>query len=243
MVPNISIILPAYNNENSIREVALSALSCLSKITEQYELIVVDDCSYDKTARIVDELSKKEDKLKPLYHSENLGKGNAIKSGILSSKYNFIFYTDCDGQYDVSEIEKLLPFIEHNDLIVGYRLKRKDGLTRKIVSKIYNLLNRLLFGVAVKDIGCAFKLFKRDAFDNLEVKTNGFFFDAELIIRAKKAGLSIKEVGISHYPSLASEKSLFGGKSSIRTSHVIKIIVEMVKLKLDLLKIKQTNIR
>ena len=138
MKPNISVFYPTYNEAETISTLINQTIRVLKKVANKYEIIVVNDGSIDNTPRIVQELSKRNSKVRMVTHPVNLGYGAALRSGIQNSRYDLIFYTDSDLQFDVAELEKLLPLIKRADIVSAYRTNRQDPLTRKIVAWVYN---------------------------------------------------------------------------------------------------------
>ena len=190
-----------YNEEDSVRPLVRALTDKLSAISEDYEIIIVDDGSLDSSGKIADKLSGEDPRIKVVHHGKNLGYGAAIRSGIAASRYDYIFYTDGDIQFDAEEIDKLLPFIGDHEIVTGYRIKKQQyGIKRIIITSIRNLFDRIIFGLPYKDLGCAFKIFKREIFNEINLTLNGMMIETEIFLKAKKKGFKIKEVGITNYP-------------------------------------------
>ena len=221
---SLSIFLPAYNEEENVKQSVITALNVAKKITDDFEVIVIDDGSNDKTGKIIDELGKKYSKFRPI-HQKNQGYGGAVWSGIKNSKKNIIFFTDCDLQFDISELKKFIPFIKNYNAVFGFRKPRKDPFMRLLNAWGWKVLNRLLLGVKVKDIDCAFKLFDKKVFDRIrKVDSRGAMFSAELIYRMQKAKMRIKELPVKHYPRKA------GSPTGAKPSVIIKAFKELWKV-------------
>jgi len=207
-VKELSVFFPAYNEEEAIKSTVTKATKILPKVAEKWEIIVVNDGSTDKTGEIVKELIKKEPQIKMITHTPNRGYGSTIKSGVYNSKYELIAFTDSDGQFDFSEVTEFIKTQEKTgaDLVIGYYLKRKVPFYRILGSKLlWQPAVYLLFGLKVRDIDCGFKLIKKEVIDGiprLEAE-RGPFISSELLIKAKKAGFKIAEVGVHHYPRKA----------------------------------------
>jgi len=230
----LSVVLPAYNEEKNIEKTAFSIMEFVSSFAEKYEIIIVDDGSSDDTGKIIDELSKNHPRIIPVHHKKNKGYGAALTSGFKKTKGDFVFFTDSDGQFDIKELPKLFSLIEEGaDIACGYRKKRADPLPRKINAGIYNLLLRCIFGLKVKDVDCAFKLFKREVIDNINLESSGAFISAEFLILAKKKGYVIKQVGVSHFPRKEGKQT--GNNLKV----VLKAFRELIKFQR---KIKSTRI-
>lgn len=201
----LSVFFPAYNEEENIKETITKAVAVLNNVARKWEIIVVNDGSADKTGEIVKELIKKEPRIQMITHTPNRGYGAALKTGLYNSKYNLIAFTDADGQFDFSEITEFLKTQKKTeaDLAIGYYLKRKVPFYRILGSRfLWQPVVYLLFGLKARDVGCGFKLIKKKVVDKiprLEAE-RGPFICSELLIKAKKAGFKIVEVGVHHYP-------------------------------------------
>lgn len=218
---SISIFFPAYNEEKAIEKSVGAALEVAERLFIDYEVIVVDDGSRDRTGAIADRLAAADPKVRVVHHTVNRGYGAALRSGFAAARKELVFFTDGDGQFDLSELEKLLPLIVEADLAIGYRLKRVDPPHRLLYARLYKLLISLLFGLWVKDIDCAFKLIRKDALRSLDLKSDGALISAELLIKAKKKGLRIKEVGVHHYSRQGGQPT--GGKFSVAFKALLEI--------------------
>jgi glycosyltransferase involved in cell wall biosynthesis len=209
MVPGLSIVLPAWNEEPNIRLAVERSLSVLAEIAESYEVIVVDDGSEDQTAEVVRNLAtERAPQVRLLSHGTNLGYGAAIRTGFDNARHDLIFYTDADNQFDVTELEYFLPLMDEHDLAIGFRVYRYDAVLRSIMSWIYNRLVGVLFRLHVRDVDCAFKLTRRDVLDHLNLECDDFFIDTELVVRARKWNYRIVQKGVRHYPRTAGQTTV-----------------------------------
>ncbi|MFQ5952410.1 MAG: glycosyltransferase family 2 protein [Candidatus Omnitrophota bacterium] len=197
---NLSIFFPAYNEEENIVQTVEKALEVMPSFAENFEIIIVNDGSKDRTKELAEELAKKHENVRVVSHEKNRGYGGALKTGFVSAKYENIFYSDGDGQFELKEIERLLPLVPECNIAAGFRIKRNDPIHRVINGKAYNLLVRLLFGLNMRDIDCAFKIVKKKVVDSIPLKSESQFVSAELLIKAKKQGFKIKQVGVHHFP-------------------------------------------
>jgi len=214
MQESISVVLPAYNEAENIKEVVEEIFGFLDKNFFDFEVIVVDDGSKDTTPQIVTALQKeKGNRLRLIRHSANRGYGAALRSGLFSAQKELVFYTDADGQFDIEKLKDFVDAIKEYDLIVGYRIQRQDIWLRKLYSFVYNKLIQLLFGLRVRDIDCSFKLFHRDCLGKLSIERNNFFVDTELLLKAKNNNCRFKEIGIKHRPRRK-------GKSTVKFKHI-----------------------
>ncbi len=196
----LSVFFPFYNEETNIGAQTEQALEIIPRFVQKFEIILVNDGSVDKTGEIGQKLAESNPQVRLVNHQTNQGYGAAVKSGLKSARYQWIFFSDGDQQFDLTEIAKLIPLASQADLVIGYRQKRADTFIRLVNAKLFNLLIRLLFGLKVKDIDCAFKLVKKEVVDSLELKSDGALISAELLIKAQKAGFKIAQAPVSHYP-------------------------------------------
>lgn len=206
-MPSISAVLPAYNEEANIARTARAVAQVLEGLGLEYEVIVVDDGSHDRTAEVTRELAIENPNIRLVQHPTNQGYGSALATGFAAATKDLVFMTDGDAQFDVSEITKLLPLIESADLAVGYRAPRRDPFYRRVYAFGWNLLGTLLFGYTARDVDCAFKLFRRRILDDVRVESRGATFSLEFLVRAKCRGYRIREVPVKHLPRLAGKQT------------------------------------
>ncbi len=223
-VPGLSIVLPAYNEEPNIRAVVEQALDCLPRLAVDFEVIVVDDGSGDGTPAAVEPLlAEHHPRLRLLRHERNQGYGAALRTGFSRVRYDYVFYTDADRQFDIAELEYLLPLLREYDAVVGFRVYRYDSPTRLVASTVYNWIVRLLFRVRVRDVDCSFKLFRREVIDKITIECTDFFVDTELVAKARKWNVRIVEKGVRHYARVA-------GETTVRASDVPRTLRTIVRM-------------
>ena len=204
---SISVFFPCYNEQENVARTVEQALGVLEKLNAGFEVIIVDDGSADRTGRIADEIAARDSRVKAVHHRTNLGYGAALQSGFKAATKELVFYTDCDGQFDLNELPLLLPLIRQYDIVVGYRINRQDNLIRRINGWCWTKLVCLLFGMKVRDIDCAFKLYKREIFDNIKLSSTGALISAEILARAVRRGYSLTQKGVHHYPRTAGKQT------------------------------------
>jgi glycosyltransferase involved in cell wall biosynthesis len=204
---SVSVFFPCYNEQDNIAALIEKTISVLEKLDADFELIIVDDGSSDCTARIADEMAQKDDRVKAVHHQSNLGYGEALKSGFKAATKELVFYTDGDGQFDIGEMPPLLPMLKEFDIVSCYRINRKDSIMRKINGWAWTKLVCRLFGMKVRDIDCAFKLYKREIFDKIKMSSSGALIDTEILARAVREGYTITQKGVHHYPRTAGEQT------------------------------------
>jgi len=206
-VARLSYFFPAHNEEANLEGLVAEALEALPSIADIFEIIAVDDGSRDRTGELADRLAAEHpDIVRVVHHMPNRGYGGALRSGFEASRYELLAFTDGDRQFKIADIARLtarMAEADHPDVVVGFRIKRADPFIRIAYARTYKLANRIFFGLRVRDVDCAAKLFRREALDGVRVESAGAFFSAELMIKIKEQGRAITEVGIPHYPRTA----------------------------------------
>jgi glycosyltransferase involved in cell wall biosynthesis len=206
---SLSLFLPCFNEESNLERTVQESVAALNEVADDFEVIVVNDGSRDRTGEIAERFAAQNSHVRVCHHEQNRGYGAALRTGFLAATKELVCFIDADGQFDIHEIKHLLPLTEQADIVIGYRLKRHDPYVRSVNSFIFNRLVRLLFGVRVTDLNCAFKLFHRKVVDAIapQLESNGQVITAELLILAKKMRFSIVEVGVHHYPRTAGQQT------------------------------------
>lgn len=197
---SLSAFFPVHNEEQSIEGMVTGFLTVLPDVADWFEVLIVDDGSDDRSGWLADAMAQRHECVRVVHHPKRLGYGAAIRSGLAHSRGDFIFFTDGDQQFDITDITRLLPYAFDYDLVIGYRVTRSDHAGRRLNALAWNWLVRRLFHLQVRDIDCAFKLLRRSAIEQLPLRSVGSAISAELLVRAARAGLSMKEVGVPHYP-------------------------------------------
>ncbi len=221
---SISVFFPCYNEQANVGRTVEKALDVMEKLNADFEVIIVDDGSSDGTGQIADEIAGRNGRVKVVHHEGNLGYGAALQSGFKAATKELVFYTDGDGQFDINEMPPLLALMEQYDIVSCYRLNRQDSIIRKINGWCWTKLICLMFGLKIRDIDCAFKLYKREIFDKIELSSTGALIDAEILARAARKDYRITQKGVHHYPRAAGEQS----GASLRV--VLRAFKELIKL-------------
>ena len=220
----LSVIFPAFNEEGNIRCTVETMIQVLPKVATRWEIIVVDDGSSDATPLICQELKSQYPEVDLICHRQNRGYGAALKSGIMAANYDLIFFSDSDGQFDFRDLEQLICWAEDYDIVAGYRAKRHDPLYRRINALGWNVLVRLVLGIKIRDIDCAFKLFRRSVFDHVQIRCVGAMVNTEILAQATQLGMRIRQVKVNHLPRR------YGKQSGANIHVVIKAFGELCRL-------------
>lgn len=216
---SITVFFPAYNDEGSIATLVQKALLLLPRLTQEYEVIVVNDGSQDATASVLNELANTEPKLRVIHHPSNRGYGGALQSGFLHATKDLVFYTDGDGQYDVDELARLLPLLSENvDVVNGYKIKRVDDQRRVVLGGIYRLLARTLFRLPIRDVDCDFRLLRRAAIQSIELHSTSGCICTEMVYKLHAAGYRFAETPVRHYARLHGQSQFFTLRRVARTA-------------------------
>jgi dolichol-phosphate mannosyltransferase len=206
---SLSIVLPAYNEEANIRRAVEQAVETGSRLTDDYEVIVVDDGSSDGTGAAVQALIEHNPlHVRLLTHRPNLGYGAALRTGFEHSRYDLVFFTDSDNQFDISELEYFIPMMSDYEMVTGFRVYRYDTVMRCILSWMYNRLVGVMFRLRVRDVDCAFKLMRREVVQQVTIECENFFVNTELLAKARKWNFRIAQKGVRHYPRTAGETTV-----------------------------------
>lgn len=224
-VRSLSVFMPAYNEEKNVGKTIEGVLGVLKELDlEQYEVIVINDGSKDNTAGVVKDWENKDKHVRLVNHEVNKGYGEAVKTGFYAAKLDYIVFIDSDGQFDFSDIHKFLEKIKTADVVVGYRIDRKDSMMRIINGWGWTQLSNILFGLGVKDVDCAFKLFRRQVIDTIPhlESTRGAMINPETLAKAKKAKFKIVQVGVKHLPRLEGKQT--GAKLEVIISSFLDLI-------------------
>jgi glycosyltransferase involved in cell wall biosynthesis len=219
MSQGISVFFPAYNDEASIAGLVCDALEVLPGLTDDFEVIIVDDGSTDGTRRVLDELAREDARLKVVRHESNRGYGAALRTGFASATKELVFYTDGDGQYDVRELVRLRTLLcDGVDIVNGYKLQRADGWQRKALGAAYNGLAHLLFSIPIRDVDCDFRLVRRRAVEQVELVSSSGSICVELVHKLHRSGCVFAEVAVGHRPRAHGRSQFFTVRRVGRTA-------------------------
>jgi glycosyltransferase involved in cell wall biosynthesis len=229
-VPALSWFFPAHDEAANLEPLVEEALAALPALADEFEIIAVDDGSTDGTSELADRLAAAHPGLvRVVHHEHNQGYGAALRSGLRAARFDLVSFTDGDRQFRVSDLGRLTAALAPGvDAVVGYRIQRADPLVRTVYARLYRVANRIFFGLRVRDVDCACKLFRRSALEGVRVESGGAFFSAELLIKLRASGRRIVEVGVPHHPRIA------GSASGARPSVVLRAVRDFWNLRLRL---------
>jgi len=226
---SISAVLPAHNEAENIRTTVENCVTYLENNVSDYEVVVVNDGSSDDTQYIVEGLASTNSKVVLVNHPVNTGYGSALRSGFEKASCEYIFFMDSDGQFDINDLDRLIPLLSAKDVVIGYREDRADSLVRSLNAWLYGLYIYLTFGLKVRDMDCAFKVFPTKAYQDIRpIISVGALFSAEFLIKLKRNGFTLKEIPVRHFPRR------FGTQSGASIKVILRMFKESWKLKNEL---------
>jgi len=226
---SISAVLPAHNEAENIRTTVENCVTYLENNVSDYEVVVVNDGSSDDTQYIVEGLASTNSKVVLVNHPVNTGYGSALRSGFEKASCEYIFFMDSDGQFDINDLDRLIPLLSAKDVVIGYREDRADSLVRSLNAWLYGLYIYLTFGLKVRDMDCAFKVFPTKAYQDIRpIISGGALFSAELLIKLKRNGFTLREIPVRHFPRR------FGTQSGASIKVILRMFKESWKLKNEL---------
>jgi glycosyltransferase involved in cell wall biosynthesis len=225
---SLTVFFPCYNEEANVERTTLAALKMCRRLGIDFEIIIVDDGSKDRTGEIADRLAAEHANVRAAHNKPNRGYGGALRRGFREATKDWVFYTDGDGQFDFEEIDKLFPLLERFDIASAYRLDRKDSFIRKVNAFCWTTLVNAAFRLWLHDIDCAFKVYPRTLMDEIEMKSQGALIDTEMLARAKRLGYTIGQVGVHHYPRTA------GAQTGANLRVILRAFKELFKLRRDI---------
>ena len=207
---SLTAFFPAYNDQHTIEAIVRTVADEMRKVTDDFEVLVVNDGSKDETSAILDRLKGELPYLRVIHHERNLGYGAALITGFQNAQKDLVFYTDGDGQYDVRELHNLLACLKPSiDLVNGYKVKRSDPWHRILIGEIYRRAMRQAFRLSIRDVDCDFRLFRRCIFEKISLESRSGVICVEMAKKFEEAGFSMAEVPVSHYPRVHGRSEFF----------------------------------
>ena len=227
MAPSLSVVLPMRNEEPYVQRVISAARAGASAVSDDYEILVVDDASTDRTRELAEALAGKDHRVRVLHEPQGGGLGASLRAGYRAATKELVLYSDADLPFDFDEVPRAVRLLEYQeaDVMTAYRFDRtSEGALRTLYTLAYSALVRTLFGLRLRDINFSFKLFRRTLLEGIELRSQGSFIDAEFLVRARNAGARIIQMGVDYFPRTR-------GHSSLASPRVILgILLEMARL-------------
>jgi len=228
MPGSFSLVLPAHNEEENIAIVVADALATLPAFADPFEVIVVDDGSRDRTGEIIDALAREDARVVPVHHPVNQGYGGALRTGFKTATGDHVMFIDADRQFDIADIALLTSFVRDFDVVAGFRRERNDPLIRRVNAEVFNVVVRALFGIHLRDIDCAFKIFRGDLLRSIDLSAPGALINTEMQAKLRRRGATVQQVAVNHYPRVAGTAT--GGNPTVilrAMRETINLFVEM----------------
>ena len=204
---SLSLVLPAFNEEENIGEVTREALATLPRFADTFQIIIVDDGSRDRTAEVAAGIARQDSRVRVISHQRNRGYGAALVTGFNATTGDYVMFMDADRQFDINDLRLLTPFAQDYDIVAGFRMERNDPLHRRVFAETFNVAVRVLFGVHMRDIDCAFKLFRGDMLRSLPLSAPGALINTEIQAKARRQKARVQQVGVHHYPRVAGSQT------------------------------------
>jgi glycosyltransferase involved in cell wall biosynthesis len=222
--PALSLVFPAFDEAQNLECLLDSALRTAGRLTLDFEIVVVDDGSRDHSRLVLERYARQSSRIRVVHHECNGGYGSALRSGLREARGELVFFSDADLQFDLAEIEKLLAHSDDFDIVAGYRSPRSDPVPRLVIAALWGWIVRGAFGLRVRDIDCAFKIFRREVLESIPIASIGAFINTEILVRAASAGFRIHQVPVSH------RRRRFGRQTGARPRVLLRAAIELVSL-------------
>ena len=222
--PELSLVFPVFDEEHNIGLLLDEALELAPKLSREFEIIVVDDGSRDRSGAILERRQRDDPRIRVIRHASNRGYGAALKAGLREARGDLVFFSDADLQFDLDELATLLAHAREFDIVAGYRFRRRDPWPRRMIGGAWTALVRLLFDLDVRDIDCAFKVFRRHVIDAIPIESIGAFINTEILVRASNANFRIHQVPVNH------RRRRFGRQTGANPRVILRALAELAML-------------
>ncbi len=226
--PDLSLVFPVFDEEESLGPLLDEALALGPRLADEFEIVVVDDGSRDASAAVVEQYAARHANVRLLRHAANRGYGAALRAGLREARGELVFFSDADLQFDLEELATLLHHAREFDIVAGYREPRRDPWGRRVLAAVWGWLIRRVFGLDVRDIDCAFKVFRRHVLEAIPIASLGAFINTEILVRARSAGFRIHQVPVSH------RRRRFGRQSGANPRVMARAVAELFALHREL---------
>ena len=214
---DLTIFFPVYNDERTIRTVTEKAIRVCEELAQNFEVIIIDDCSPDQSGKIADQLAREYSCVRVIHHEKNRGYGAAVKSGFKNSRYEWICFTDGDDEYDIEDVKKIIKLKDFYDLIITFRYKKLYSEKRIFISNIYNKILRWMFRTQYRDISTGLRMIRKSLLDEIHITSDSPFIGAEITIKTMLKGYRIGEMGIQTFPRQFGKGSVTSFKNIMAT--------------------------
>lgn len=222
---SVTVFFPAFNDAQSIGSLVTNALAVLPTLVRDYEVIVVNDGSTDATAGVLAEIAAREPRLKVVHHEQNRGYGAALRTGFSQANKDLVFYTDGDGQYDVSELANLYPLLSDDvDVVNGFKKSRADDFRRQLLGDMYKRFVRFIFRLPIRDVDCDFRLIRKTALQRIQLSSSSGAICVELVSKLHRAGCVFAETPVIHYPRIHGRSQFFTVRRVTRTAMDVSLL-------------------
>jgi glycosyltransferase involved in cell wall biosynthesis len=222
--PSLSLVFPAFNEAENLPVLLETAIKIGDALGLDFEIVVVDDGSEDKSADVLDRWCRRDQRIRAVHHAANQGYGAALRSGLRSAMGDLVFFSDADLQFDLAEIQNLLLHAEDFDIVAGFRAPRRDPRMRRAIAWAWGTLVEALFDLRVRDIDCAFKIFRREVLDAIPIDSVGAFVNTEILARARAEKFRIKQIPVSHRARIQ------GRQTGAHPRVMARALIELAKL-------------
>ena len=222
--PQLSLVFPAFNEAENLPTLLESATKIGDQLGVVFEIVIVDDGSQDESAAVLERWMDRDPRIRGVHHGTNLGYGAALRAGLREARGDLVFFSDADLQFDLREIADLLVHAHDVEIVAGYRAPRRDPWLRRVIARVWGDLVRALFDLPVRDIDCAFKIFRREVLDAIPIESIGAFVNTEILVRARAAGFRIRQIPVTHLPRQS------GRQTGAHPRVIFRALAELVQL-------------
>lgn len=222
--PDLSLVFPVFDEEDNIGQLLEQVLEIAPRLALDFEIVIVDDGSRDASAEVVEAIRNGEPRIRLLRHESNRGYGAALRAGLREARGNLVFFSDADLQFDLDELSTLLHHADEFDIVAGYRQPRRDPWGRRLLAASWGWLVDMLFDVRVRDIDCAFKIFRRHVLEAIPIESVGAFVNTEILVRARQENFRIHQVPVTH------RRRRFGRQSGANPRVILRALFELASL-------------